>query len=702
MAQIDEIIKAKLEKLDTIRQKGWNPYASKFNKEHDIHYSLEHENEKVVTAGKIMSLREHGDISFADLRDPSGEIQLFFKKEELGPEVYSDLKLLDVGDYIGVEGVVTRTQTGQISILISKYTLLTKSILPHPNEWYGLKDTETRYRKRYLDLIMNEDVRRIFETRSHVMRLLRNYMDDHGFLEVETPILQPLYGGASANPFKTYYNALDSEFYLRVAVELYLKRLIVGGFEKVYELGKDFRNEGFSRQHNPEFSMLEFYWAYADYNDLMTFTEEMLTHVINEIKGTLRIQFEGKDFDFTPPWPRKQYAELFEEYLGFSLKNIDTEEKLRKLADEKKYLDEPVIGYGRMLDEIYKKHIRPQLHGPLFLIDHPVELKPLAKKREDDSTKSAGFQLLVSGMEFINAYNELNDPIDQRHRWEEDMKVGERGGKDFQVVDEDYIEALSYGMPPTAGWGMGIDRFTAFLTDQHAIKDVILFPTMRPEIDQKPEKYKSEEKIESTIHTSTKPTVNTTSVPLKLTRDQALNILETHIQNKNLRNHCKAVEVTMRALARRFGADEDMWGIAGLLHDADWEETQNDFAGHTRKTIQWIKDAGEDNKELIDIILTHNYTYNGHRQPESAAEWALYTCDELTGFIVAVALVRPEKKLELVETASVIKKFPAIAFAKPVNREQIKLCEEKLGIPLEEFIEITLGAMKSIAGDLGL
>lgn len=696
MAQIDEIKKAKLEKLDAIRQKGWNPYVSKFNKEHNVQHALEHEGEKVVTAGKIMSLREHGDISFADLRDPSGEIQLFFKKEELGADLYEDIKLLDVGDYIGVEGTVTRTQTGQISILIARFTLLTKSILPHPNEWYGLKDTETRYRKRYLDLIMNENVRRIFETRSHVVRLLRNYMDTHGFLEVETPILQPLYGGASANPFKTYYNALDSEFYLRVAVELYLKRLIVGGFEKVYELGKDFRNEGFSRQHNPEFSMLEFYWAYADYNDLMTFTEEMLTHVIQEIKGSLKIQFEDKDFDFTPPWPRKQYAELFDEFLGFNLKDIDTEEKLKKLADEKKYLDEPVIGYGRMLDEIYKKHIRPQLHGPLFLIDHPVELKPLAKKREDDPSKSAGFQLLVSGMEFINAYNELNDPIDQRHRWEEDMKVGARGGKDFQVVDEDYIEALSYGMPPTAGWGMGVDRFTAFLTNQHAIKDVILFPTMRPEIEQKKEKNDLAEKV------STKSAVKVSNVPLKMTRNQALNILETHIQNKNLRNHCKAVEATMRALARKFKADEDIWGIAGLLHDADWEETQNDFSEHTRKTIQWILDAGEDNEELIDIILTHNYKHNGHRQPESAAEWALYTCDELTGFIVAVALVRPEKKLAPVETSSVLKKFPATAFAKPVDREQIKMCEEKLGIPLEEFVEITLNAMKDVADDLGL
>jgi lysyl-tRNA synthetase class 2 len=692
MAQIDEIKKAKLEKLELIRKKGWNPYASKFDKKHSVVYALEHEGERIITAGKLMSFREHGDITFADLRDSSGKIQLFFKKDELGDEAYENTKLLDVGDYVGVEGAVGRTQAGEISIFVSQFTLLTKSILPHPNEWYGLKDTETRYRKRYLDLIMNEDVKKIFETRSKVVHLLRNYMDNHGFLEVETPILQPLYGGASANPFKTHYNALDSEFYLRIAVELYLKRLVVGGFEKVYELGKDFRNEGFSRQHNPEFSMLEFYWAYADYNDLMKFTEEMLTHVIQEVKGNLKVQFEGKEFDFTAPWPRKQYSELFEEYLGFSLKDIDTEEKLKTLVEEKKWLDEPVIGYGRMLDEVYKKHIRPQLHGPMFLIDHPVELKPLAKRREDDPSKSAGFQLLVSGMEFINAYNELNDPIDQKARWEEDMKVGARGGEDFQVVDEDYIEALSYGMPPTAGWGMGIDRLTAFLTDQHAIKDVILFPTMKPENSEKVEK-------KSAVVPVVQPKQ---SVPLKITREKALEILETHIQNKNLRNHCKAVEATMRALARKFGANEDVWGIAGLLHDADWEETTDAVEQHTHKTIQWIKDAGEDNEELIDIILTHNYQHNGYRAQQTTAEWALFTCDELTGFIVAVALVRPEKKLELVEVKSVLKKFPAVAFAKPVDREQIRMCEEKLGIPLEEFVDITLSAMKEISQQLGL
>lgn len=702
MAQIDEIVKARQEKLGKAQQLGWSPYTSKFEKHEDIRYALENEGEKVQTAGRIVSFREHGNIAFADLRDPTGKIQVFFKKDSIGKEAFKNLRLLDIGDFLGVVGEVGKTNAGEISIIPEEYTLLTKSMLPLPNEWFGLKDTETRYRKRYLDLILNQDVKEIFETRSKVVTLLRHYMDKHGFLEVETPVLQPIYGGASAKPFTTHYNALDAQFYLRIAVELYLKRLVVGGIEKVYEMGKNFRNEGFSRQHNPEFTMLEFYWAYADYNDLMKFTEDMLTTVIKELKGTSKVLFEGEEYDFSPPWPRKSFHELYQEYLNIDLAEYNTEEKFDAIIKERNLLDEEVIGYARKLDEVYKKHIRPQLKGPLFLVDHPVELKPLAKRREDDPSKSAGFQLLVAGMEFINAYNELNDPQDQKARWEEDMKVGKRGGDDFQVLDEDYIEALSYGMPPTAGWGMGIDRLVAFLTNQHAIKDVILFPTMKPNIEGQAGDVAEAQEDTGTDASDDVVDDSDEDTNLSISRDDALAIVEEHTKNNNLVNHMKAVEATMRALARKLGGNEDLWGMAGLLHDADWEKTQDDASQHTHKTIQWLKEAGEENKSLVDLILTHNFTHNGHRGPRSKGEWALYTCDELTGFIVAVALVRPDKKLGEVKVKSVLKKFPAKAFAKPVDREQIKMCEDKLGIPLEEFVELTLNAMKEISDEIGL
>jgi len=694
MAQIDEMHKNSIEKIARIRALGWNPYVSKFDKQHTIAEALSSEGKEVQTAGKITSLRTHGNITFSDLKDASGEIQIFFKKDSLSADAYKNLKLLDVGDIIGVKGTVGKTSTGEISIIPVEYTLLTKSMLPLPNEWYGIKDVEIRHRKRYLDLQLNPHVKDIFLTRSKIITLLRKYLDEHNFLEVETPILQPIYGGAYAKPFVSHYNALDADFYLRIAVELYLKRLLVGGFEKVYELSKNFRNEGFSRAHNPEFTMLEFYWAYADYQDLIKFTEEMLTSVISEVNGSLSVESEGITYDFTSPWERKTYRELFIEYLKLDINEYADEASLLKIVLEKKLLDKKVVGYGQMLDELYKKHVRPHLKGPLFVTEYPLEIKALAKASEADPTKSASFQLVINGMELINAYNELNDPIDQKERWEEELKLAERGGEDYQVLDEDYIEALSYGMPPTAGWGMGIDRLVAFLTGQHSIKETILFPTVRPE------KSYIVDTTEKAPVQQTQPLQS--AMLLKISRESVIDLLDEHLKNKNLINHCKAVEATMGALAQKLGGDTNLWKMAGLLHDADWEETQADPSQHTKKTVAWVKDMGEESEELINCIYTHNHHHNGYREPESMMEWALYCCDELTGFIVAVALVRPEKKLSLVTVEGVIKKLSQPAFARPVDREQIKLCEEKLHIPLVDFVSLTLSAMQGISDDLGL
>lgn len=701
MAHIDQIIQERKEALEKAREKGWDPYAPKYDKAQTVAEARESEGSSVRTAGKIISLRTHGNITFADLKDATGKIQLFFRKDDLDDEAYANLKLIGTGDIVGVEGQVMKTSAGELSIQPSSYKLLTKALLPVPDEWYGLKDIETRYRKRYLDIQINDNVRQIFETRSRIITLLREFLDDKGFLEVETPILQPIYGGASARPFTTHYHSLDEEFYLRISVELYLKRLIVAGYEKVYELGKNFRNEGFSRAHNPEFTMLEFYWAYADYNDLMTFTENMLSSIIQEIKGSLTVVFEDQEYDFTPPWPRITYRDLIREHLDFDINEINTEEKLRKLSKERSLLDKDEVGYAKMLDEIYKKHVRPGLKGPLFLTDHPVELIPLAKRVADDPTKAASFQLLANGVEFIKAYNELNDPQDQKERWLADMEVGKRGGEDFQIVDDDYIEALSYGMPPTAGWGMGIDRFTAFLTDQHTIKDVILFPTLRPDRSESAAPRHNKEHNDLS-----EPKENAEHAPiddsLSLSREDALKILNEHLKNKNMIYHSLAVEAVMRSLADKLGGNADVWGMAGLLHDADWEETQSDPSQHTIKTAEWIRQTGEENKQLIEGILAHNFAHNGFREPASDMEWALYTCDELTGFIVAVALTRPDKKLASVETRSVLKKFPVSSFAKPVKRDQITMCKEKLGIPLDEFVTLSLHAMQEISDEIGL
>lgn len=690
MNSLEQLRHERLKKLNALRDMQKDPYPQYSGERIAVEQALQMMDKPVTVTGRIMSVRGHGRLLFCDLHDESGKIQLMVKADVMGDEQYKLFQIVDMGDFLAAKGTVTKTVKGEISVLVESFTILTKSIRPLPEKWHGLKDIEERYRQRYVDLLVNPDVKQIFLTRTKVVKMLREYLDKNGFIEVETPVLQPLYGGASANPFVTHHKALDIDLYLRISDELYLKRLIVGGFERVYELSKDFRNEGMSKAHNPEFSMLEFYWAYVDYEKVMDFTEEMLSHIVKEIKGSYIVSFKGKDYDFTPPWPRKPFKALFSEYLDMDIDSFTSEADLLAYVREKKLMeDNAAFGFRDILDVVYKKHIRPKLEGPLFIVDYPYEMKPLAKRKKDDPTKSASFQLLVAGEEFINAYNELNDPIDQRKRWEEDMKLGEKGADDYQVVDEDYIRALEYGMPPTTGWGLGVDRFTAFLTDQHTIKDVILFPTMRPE-----------DHVKRTIgKTNAAPPQKKT---LTITRDIAFKLVDDNIQNKNLVKHCLAVEASMRALAKHFNQDEDLWGLVGLLHDADWEVTQNDAARHTHQTMEWLDKHGEKDTELREAILAHNHHHNGERPPETILEWALYTCDELTGIITATTLVRPDKKLASVDVKSVLKKFNTKSFAAAVDREQIRLCEEKLGINLEEFIAILLKAMQENAEKLGL
>jgi lysyl-tRNA synthetase class 2 len=433
-------------------------------------------------AGRITAIRGHGGMIFADLVNSSGKKQISFKKDNL-EKAWPVIELLDIGDFIAICGQDYKTQAGEPTVDVSDMALLTKSLRPLPSTWYGFSDVEERYRQRYVDLLMNPDVKKVFEARSKVVTLLRQKLDEVGFLEVETPVLQPLYGGATAKPFTTHHEALNVDLFLRISDELYLKRLIVGGFEKVYEISKDFRNEGIDRQHNPEFTMLEFYWAYANYDDLMKFTEKILSEIAMEVTGSYKIAWEEKEYNLTPPWPRVTYRDLLLKDTGIDINIEDTEAKLLKAIRNKDiHLKlEGVIGYGALLDALYKNASRPKISGPMFLTDHPAALIPLAKRKAEDPSKSATFQLLIAGYEMLKAYNELNDPIDQKKRWEDEMDLAKKGLEEHEVLDEDYIRALEYGMPPTAGWGMGIDRFVAMLTNQHTIKDTVLFPTMRPE-----------------------------------------------------------------------------------------------------------------------------------------------------------------------------------------------------------------------------
>lgn len=494
MSTIDKIRRERFKKLENFKEKGVNPYPSRTKRTRSINEALisfselSSEKKKIVLAGRIRLIREHGKITFLEFEDGSGEapesgrMQAFLSEEELKEGYQFFLENFDIGDFIEIRGVLFTTKTGEKTIKAEEYRILSKAIRPLPEKWHGLEDKEKRYRKRYLDIVMNPEVKEVFQKRTEILRLLRRFLDQRDFMEVETPILQPLYGGASAKPFITRLDSLDMEMYLRISDELYLKRLIVGGFPKVYEVSKDFRNEGIDRQHNPEFTQIEFYWAYADYEDLMDFTEDILSSVIKEVCGKLEVEYGEEVLDFSSPWPRLTYREAVLEHTGIDIDKVRTEENLKEVISNKfsEFDLEGLVGYGSTLDALYKEYVRPKLIQPCFLIDHPAELMPLAKRKEEDPFKIESFQLLVYGYELIKAYSELNDPVDQKERWLAQEGLAKKGLEEHEVLDEDYIEALEYGMPPTAGWGMGIDRLTAILTNQHSIRDVIFFPFMRP------------------------------------------------------------------------------------------------------------------------------------------------------------------------------------------------------------------------------
>ncbi|MBI2012092.1 lysine--tRNA ligase [Candidatus Daviesbacteria bacterium] len=487
---LENLQKERLKKLKNIKNLGINAYPSLVNRKQTTAQAVKMLGKNVAVAGRIRSLRPHGKITFADLEDESGKIQLFFSLNELPGDKYDILANLDIGDFLSAEGEVFKTQAGEVTVKVKSYSLLTKSLRPLPSKFYGLADIEERYRQRYVDLIINPDVRKTLDIRHKAIRFLRNFMEEKGFVEVETPTLQPIYGGATAKPFVTSHHALDSKFYLRISDELYLKRLIVGGFEKVFEICKDFRNEGIDRQHNPEFTMMEFYWAYAEYGDLMKLTEEMVSKLVKEIHGNFKFKFEEKKLDFSAPFKRVKFADLVKEHSGIDLNEVDSEEKLLQVIKEKEIKLElhNVVGYGPLVDELYKTVAGPNITQPTFITDYPYEMLPLAKAKEEDPTrpssggkKAASFQLLCMGFELVKAYNELNDPAEQKKKWIDEINLGKKGLEEHQVLDEDYIRALEYGMPPTAGWGMGVDRLVSLLTNQHSIKDVILFPTLKPE-----------------------------------------------------------------------------------------------------------------------------------------------------------------------------------------------------------------------------
>lgn len=483
--EINEQMQFRINKMNQLAEKGLEPFGRRFDWTHhaqDVADDFEELSEKetvVRLAGRAMAIRGHGKTAFLDLLDKTGRIQLYVRKDALGEDNYSIIKMMDIGDIIGVTGTVFRTHMGELSIKATSLEILSKALRPLPEKWHGLKDIETRYRQRYVDLIVNPDVRKTFLQRSHIIKSIREILDGKDFLEVETPIMHAIAGGATARPFITYHNALDMELYMRVAPELYLKRLIVGGFERVYELGRVFRNEGIDIKHNPEFTMVEVYQAYADYNDLMDLTETIISQTAQKVLGTMKITYGGQEIDLTPPWNRLSMIEAVAKYTGEDFTGVTDIEEARKMAERINVPFEKTFGVGKIINACFDEHVEDKLIQPTFITGHPKEISPLAKSSAADPEITDRFEAFIYGREMCNGFSELNDPIDQRERFVKQVEERANGDEEANMMDEDFINALEYGLPPTGGLGIGIDRLVMLLTDSVSIRDVLLFPHMR-------------------------------------------------------------------------------------------------------------------------------------------------------------------------------------------------------------------------------
>ncbi|MCG1030037.1 lysine--tRNA ligase [Virgibacillus halodenitrificans] len=488
--ELNEHMRVRREKLGAYKEQGLDPFGGKFSRSHLANElqatydsfskeELEEKQEIVTIAGRMMTKRGKGKAGFAHLQDLSGQIQIYVRKDDIGEQAYEIFKSTDMGDIIGVTGIMFKTKVGELSVKATEFHLLTKSLRPLPEKYHGLKDIEQRYRQRYLDLITNMDSRETFVLRSKIIQSMRRYLDGQGYLEVETPMMHGIPGGASARPFETHHNALDIPLYMRIAIELHLKRLIVGGLEKVYEIGRVFRNEGVSTRHNPEFTMMELYAAYDDYHDIMSLTENMVAHIAKEVLGSTTIIYDDKEVNLEPEWTRLHMVDAVKEQTGVDFWQQMSDEQARDLAKEHGVDVQETMTFGHVVNEFFEQKVEETLIQPTFIYGHPVEISPLAKKNKEDQRFTDRFELFIVGREHANAFSELNDPIDQRERFEAQVKERAEGNDEAHLMDDDFLEALEYGMPPTGGLGIGIDRLVMLLTNSPSIRDVLLFPQMR-------------------------------------------------------------------------------------------------------------------------------------------------------------------------------------------------------------------------------
>ena len=713
----------RFEKAQKLRAMKRLPYAAKFDRTHNLAEGRAcPDGKSVAIAGRVVLFRDMGKLTFATLQDHTGRLQLAFKEETLGAKEYEALlKLIDLGDFIGVKGKRFTTQKGEPTVEVTEWTMLTKALRQPPEKWHGLQDREAAYRHRYLDTMSNRESFDRFLFRSAFIKALREFYWSKGFTEVDLPVLVNSASGALAQPFSTHHNALDLDVYLRIALETHQKECLVGGFDRTFSIGSVFRNEGMDPSHLQEFTMCEHYASYWDYKENMKFTEEMFKELLKKTRGTTKVSIPNRDgklveVDFGGKWPVYTLRELIKKECGIDFEETKTADELRKAMKAKKIeldVDVSKLGRGNLIDQLYKKVSRPKIVAPTFVTEQPIDLSPLARRNDENPNVTDRFQLVVGGWEIVNAYSELVDAHDQAERFKTQADAKKGGDKDAHGKDDEFVEALEYGCPPCSGWGMGIDRILALLTAQENLRDVVLFPIMKPVV--------AIPKMQSNWNPrehGRKPSVPQSSytAPIMPPKDTghllqhadyghllpaAHGLIEEH--SNQTKAHLIATGAAMEALAKKFGGDPKTWKVAGMLHDLDWDHLQKDYEKHCGEPLEKMLASIKAPQELLSDIRAHYAHKYGEDYPlNTMLRKALYCSDELTGFIIAVTLVRPSKKIADVEVSSVKKKLKDKTFAAQVDREQIKKCEELLNIPLDEFVSITLEAMKGVAKELGL
>lgn len=680
----------RLEKLHRLEQQSMPPYPSTAQRDFEIKTVIdefdffESEKRSLTICGRLRSKRTHGNLTFADIEDYSGRIQLAISKKDVEEKYKPFVKLIDTSDFVQVTGTVFVTQVGEKTVKVSDWKLLTKTLRGMPVEHFGLKDEDERYRKRYIDLLLNPQLRELFVRRAKFWRVMREFMQEKGFFEVETPTLEVTTGGAEARPFATHHNDFDLAIYMRISIgELWQKRLMASGFEKTFEIGRAFRNEGSSPNHLQEFTNMEFYWAYANYRDGMEMVKELYRHIAQEVYGTTTFTARGLTFDLAQEWREIDYVTEVMEQTGVNVIDASVDELQKKLEE----LDVQYDGETRerLTDSLWK-YCRKNIGGPAFLINHPVFMAPLAKRRVDVPDQVEKFQVLLGGAEVGNGYSELNDPVDQRARFEQQKKMIEEGDEEAMMPDWEFVEMLEYGMPPTCGFGVG-ERLFAFLEDK-SLREVTLFPLMKPK-DAGEDFYSGDEKMQE----------------LGIDEKKAKELIDQYISDPVTKLHVQETEIIMRALARHFGEDEASWGIIGLLHDLDWDETKNMPQMHSMKTREILQKNGATDF-LINTIVSHNYGSEvneefKNKKRTTRLQYALAAAETVTGLIVASALILPSKSVSDLTLQSLKKKFKNKKFAERCDRNIILECE-KIGLSLDEFLALGLLALQKNSQDLGI